>query len=147
MNEGRGPKAAPATATLPRAPQSLPLASDIATPRCPAADPDAMADEAAAIIRRAEGDDRAWRDGFSFGYECGRAEGHQAGGAAADLLWIEALGVVRAAASSATHAELELRRAEDPTDPCPTRCGRCSRCVRSRAWWANGGRDYPGGAA
>lgn len=30
--------------------------------------------------------------------------------------------------------------------PCPTRCGSCSRCIASRAYWSRGGRPYLGAA-
>jgi len=87
---------------------------------------------------------RAFADGFSAGAEVGHELGVRHGEAAEARLWSEALGILQQTANRPLQAELQRRRAEDPTDPCPARCRRCSQCARSIAWWSRGGRDYYG---
>jgi hypothetical protein len=53
------------------------------------------------------------------------------------------LGVSRAHLKSPSYAELEERR-QHHTDPCRTKCARCSQCIHSMAFWRRGGRDYLG---
>ncbi len=59
--------------------------------------------------------------------------------------WAKMADWLRRSANSPSYDELCRRRGEDPTDPCPVHCGRCSRCVRADAVRRNGG-DW-GGAA
>lgn len=84
----------------------------------------------------------AWAEAYRFGWHAGRADGLDQAAADTDRLWLGALGLIQTV--SPTSAELHRRRAEDPKNPCPTRCRKCSRCVRSMAYWSRGGRDYLG---
>lgn len=84
-------------------------------------------------------------EGQRFGEARGDATGYDRGCADTDALWTAALGIARRHAQMPTEDELRRRRTSDPVDPCPTRCQKCSRCVRSVAWWARGGADHPGG--
>lgn len=90
---------------------------------------------------------RTERDDFAEGYSAGLATGldlgFRQGENAEARLWSEALGELQQA-DQTTAAEYELRRAEDPIEPCRARCRSCSRCVRSIAYWGRGGRDYLG---
>jgi len=82
--------------------------------------------------------------GYIAGYHVGHELGVRHGEAAEARLWSEALGALQQTANLPLQAELEARRADTCTDPCPTRCRQCSRCVRSLAYWGRGGRDFAG---
>lgn len=89
----------------------------------------------------------AWSDGFRLGFNVGRADGYDQGRADEAAEWTAALGIARRHADLPSEEKLFRLRAEDPIQPCPTRCRKCSRCVRSRSWWSRGGRDFAGGDA
>ncbi len=105
-----------------------------------------MAAEAEVIFRRVECDQAREAMLIRLGMAIGDERGYQRGERDECGRWEWALGIAKRHALMATHAVLVRRRNEDPTEPCPTRCGRCSRCIRSGAVGRQGG-DYPGGAA
>ena len=103
-----------------------------------------MERQAAAIFARVEADQHADDLTYQLGYQAGHDSGVYESDDRDAESWSEMARWIRASANSPSHDELRRRRGEDPTDQCAVRCGRCSRCIRSRAWWANGCRDYPG---
>lgn len=103
-----------------------------------------MVAAADAIFARVEADQRAVADAFRLGYQTGHADGYVAGEKDDSWWWCWTLGIAKRHAKMVPHNELCRRRAEDPTDGCPTRCGKCSACVRAHAWQANGQADYLG---
>jgi len=104
----------------------------------------AMAAAADAIFARVAADQRADDLMYQLGYQAGHDSGVDESDDRDAESWAKMAAWLRRSANSPSYDELCRRRGEDPTDPCPTRCGRCSRCVRSRAWQANGQADYPG---
>lgn len=110
-------------------------------------DPDAAAALLAALDaterRVADAYRAGYRDGHRTGWEIGYAHAHEEVAAA----WSEVAAKVHAAAGQRTpadHAAMDASAAAG--DPCPARCGRCSRCIRAHAVQRHGG-DYPGGPA
>ncbi len=104
----------------------------------------AMAAEAERIFKRVKMDQARDAVLIRLGIAIGDERGYQRGERDECGRWEWALGIAKRHSLMVTHAVLTRRRNEDPTEPCPTRCGRCSRCVRAHAWQASGGRDYPG---
>lgn len=102
-----------------------------------------MVAEAERIFRRVEMDKARDAMLIRLGMAIGDERGYQRGERDECGRWEWALGIAKRHALMVTHAVLVRRRNEDPTDPCPTRCGRCSRCVRSDAVRRHGG-DYAG---
>jgi hypothetical protein len=108
-----------------------------------------------AVIVNPDTDDSAltddWRAGFRRGFdvgcEAGLAVGYSQGWDAHGEMVDAWLGVTRAALKAPTRDELAERR-QYRDDQCPTRCDRCSRCVRAAAVLRNRARhgqdDYPG---
>jgi len=88
-----------------------------------------------------------YRRGLDAGIEAGLAVGWSQGWAAHAELIDRWLGITREALKAPTQDELAKAR-EHTNEPCRTRCGRCSRCIRADAVARNLRRycspDYPG---
>ncbi len=84
-------------------------------------------------------------DELMIAYRLGVAEGREQAAAEELQAWAVLRTRVRAIASQATTAEhAEMDRKAVAGVPCPTKCDRCSRCIRAAAVARRGG-DYTGG--
>jgi hypothetical protein len=85
----------------------------------------------------ADGDRLGRAAGDEIGYERGRAD--------ECAEWTAAMTGCAETWRRPKYAQLQAIRAESPTNqPCPTRCRKCSVCLRSISFWARGGRDFLG---
>lgn len=99
--------------------------------------------------RLAELWDTALQASYRLGYHTGHRRGVIAGRAEEAAAWQAIITGYSAVLDAPTRAE--LARARRPSnDPCPRRCGSCSRCTRAAAVTRNlanyGVPDYPGSA-
>jgi hypothetical protein len=78
-------------------------------------------------------------DSFLVGYDQGWQAAHNDMATA----WHEQYLAIHGSVDEPSRAELQRRRQPDH-QPCALRCGECSRCVHSRAWWWRGQRDFLG---
>jgi hypothetical protein len=83
--------------------------------------------------------ERSWH----LGYEVGWANGYTRADADMASAWHTMYLSTRATLESTMLIELERRREPD-WRPCPARCGACSRCIASLAYWRRGGREFLG---
>ncbi len=99
------------------------------------------------VCRLAELWESALRASFQLGYDSGYQRGVRAGRDEEATAWTAIVTGYSAALDGPTRDELARVR-KPSNEPCPTGCGRCSRCIHAAAVTSNrasyGRPDFPG---